>query len=224
MNLRTRFWPNRWPGVWPALWPDLVAVLVLLFLVPMFFWRLLTPTPADRLVIAQGDFSGQYYNFSAYQARRFDAGTLIPTWNPYNYAGSPFLADPQASAVYPLRWLFLALYGGRWSYGALEAEVIAHFLLTSLLTYLFARRITGRPLGGLVAAIAFTYGGYLNSFPIQQVTILESGTWLPLALLGIHQGTCPRARPGLDLGRVKWLIIAGLAWGMIFLGGHPQVA
>src|SRR4051812_34539237 len=130
MNFRTRYWPDIWP------------VLILLLLVPVFFWRLFTATPADQQVINQGDFSGQYYNFSAYQARRFDDGTLIPTWNPYNYAGSPFLADPQASAAYPVRWLFLSYYsGGRWSYASLEAEVVAHFLLTSLLTYLFARRV-----------------------------------------------------------------------------------
>src|SRR4051794_32244446 len=112
-------------------WPDLLALLVLIILVPLFFWRLWTPTPPDRLVISQGDFSSQYYNFSAYQSARFNSGTLIPAWNPYNYAGSPFLADPQASAVYPVRWLFLALYGQRWSYAALEVEVAAHFLLTS---------------------------------------------------------------------------------------------
>jgi Bacterial membrane protein YfhO len=198
-------------------WPDLLAVLTLVALWLIFFWRLYTPTNADRLSISQSDFSSQYYNFSVYQARRFDAGTLLPLWNPYNYAGSPFLADPQAAVAYPVRWLFLALYAGRWSYSALEVEVMAHFLLTSLLMYALARQITGRALGGLVAAIAFTYGGYLNSFPIQQVTILESGTWLPLALLGIHQAT-------RGAGRWGWLVVAGIGLGLVLLGGHPQVA
>ncbi len=200
-------------------WPDGLAIIILLFLWLVFFWRLYTPTTADRVSISQGDFSGQYYNFSAYQARRFDAGSLFPLWNPYNYAGSPFLADPQASAVYPVRWLFLSLYsGGRWSYAALESEVMFHFLLTSLLMYALARQITGRPIGGLIAAVAFTYGGYLSSYPIQQVTILESGTWLPLALLGIHQGTEYGSR------RWGWFIVAGIGLGLIVLAGHPQVA
>ncbi|MCC7446991.1 MAG: YfhO family protein [Anaerolineae bacterium] len=200
-------------------WPDGLAIIILLLLWLVFFWRLYTPTSADRISISQGDFSGQYYNFSAYQARRFDAGNLFPLWNPYNYAGSPFLADPQASVVYPVRWLFLSLYsGGRWSYAALESEVMAHFLLTSLLMYALVRLITGRPIGGLIAAVAFTYGGYLNSYPIQQVTILESGTWLPLALLGIHQGTESGSR------RWGWSIVAGIGLGLIVLAGHPQVA
>ncbi len=199
-------------------WPDLLAVTFLIFIWALFFWRLYTPTVTDRLSISQSDFSSQYYNFSGYQARRFDSGSLFPLWNPFNYAGSPFLADPQASVAYPVRWLFLALYQGRWSYAALEAEVMAHVLLTSLLMYALARQITGRVLGGLVTAIAFTYGGYLNSFPIQQITILESGTWLPLALLGIYQAT--RSRPI----RWGWLVIAGIGLGLVFLGGHPQVA
>ncbi len=198
-------------------WPDGLAILFLIALWLLFFWRLYTPTSADRLSISQSDFSSQYYNFSVYQARRFEAGSLFPLWNPFNYAGSPFLADPQASVAYPVRWLFLALYAGRWSYSALELEVMAHFLLISLLMYALARQITGRALGGLVTAVAFTYGGYLNSFPVQQVTILESGTWLPLALLGIYQATRGPLRWG-------WLIVAGIGLGLIFLGGHPQVA
>ena len=92
MNVRS--WKYRY---------DAVAVIGLVALWLFFFWRLYTPTLADQLSISQGDFSGQYYNFSAYQARRFDAGNLFPLWNPYNYAGSPFLADPQASVVYPVR-------------------------------------------------------------------------------------------------------------------------
>jgi hypothetical protein len=200
--------------------PDALAILALVVLWLLFFWRLYTPTLADRVFIAQSDFSSQYYNFSAYQARRFDAGSLFPAWNPYNYGGSPFLADPQASVAYPVRWLFLALYGGgRWSYAALEAEVMAHFLLTSLLMYVLARRITGSALGGLISAIAYTYGGYLNSYPIQQVTILESGTWLPLALLGIHLGT----ERGSST-RWGWLVVGGVGLGLIVLGGHPQIA
>jgi uncharacterized membrane protein YfhO len=107
--------------------------------------------------------------------------------------------------------------GGRWSYAALELEVMIHFLLTSILMYLLVREITGKPFGGLIAAIAYTYGGYLNSFPIQQVTMLESGTWLPLALFGIH-------RASRDLGSWGWLVVAGLGMGLTFLGGHPQIA
>ncbi len=197
--------------------PDSFPIITLVVLWLLFFWRLYTPTSGDRLTISQSDFSSQYYNFSVYQAERFEAGALLPLWNPFNYAGSPFLADPQASVAYPVRWLFLALYAGRWSYWALEAEVMFHFLLTSLFMYALARQITGRPIGGLVTAVAFTYGGYLNSFPVQQVTILESGTWLPLALLGIHQAT----RGAL---RWRWIVAAGAAMGLVFLGGHPQVA
>src|SRR6185436_15612129 len=105
--------------------PEILAVLTLIVLWLLFFWRLYTPTNADRLSISQSDFSSQYYNFSAYQARRFDAGNFLPQWNPYNYGGSPFLPYPQASVAYPVRWLFLAR--GHWSYSALELEVMAHF-------------------------------------------------------------------------------------------------
>lgn len=198
---------------------DWFAILTLIALWLFFFWRLYTPNAPDRLSVNQSDFSSQYYNFGVYQARRFDSGTPFALWNPYNYGGTPFLADPQASVAYPIRWLFLALYPGeRWPYAALEAEVMLHFLLTSLLMYALVRRITKQPIGGLIAALAYTYGGYLSSFPVQQVTILESGTWLPLVLLGIHEATSSGPR------RWGWFVLAGLGLGLVFLGGHPQIA
>src|SRR5258708_22791192 len=89
---------------------DWFAILTLIALCLFFFWRLYTPNAPDRLSVNQSDFSSQYYHFGVYQARRLSSGTLLPLWNPYNYGRTPFLAHPQPSVPYPLRWLFLALH------------------------------------------------------------------------------------------------------------------
>ncbi len=65
--------------------------------------------------------------------------------------------------------------------------MILHFALASVFTFLFVRHVArkagARPLAaraaGAVAAVAFTYSGYLTSFPVQQITILETSVWLP---------------------------------------------
>ena len=100
---------------------DLVAAGLLLALWLFFFWRLFTPVAADQASLRQGDFSGQFVAFGAYQFQRLSQGQ-IPLWNPWNNAGMPFLADPQTAVFYPPRLLTIALanlFGG-WSYHALS--------------------------------------------------------------------------------------------------------
>ncbi|NJL95223.1 MAG: hypothetical protein HC915_16645 [Anaerolineae bacterium] len=168
----------------------MLALAGLVGLCGFFFWRLLTPVDADQIVIAPGgDFAGQFYNFSVYQANRFAQGDRIPLWNPYNFGGSPFLADPQWAVAYPMRWLSLALWSENWDYRALQWEFMLHTLLASWTMYALGRVLSGQVLGGVVSAIVFAYGPYLQGFPVQQLSIFYSSTWLPLAILGIHWGS-----------------------------------
>ncbi|NJL58045.1 hypothetical protein HC928_25200 [bacterium] len=72
--------------------PDFIASVILIAIWGLFFWRLFTPNPADRRMLIEGDFSGQFYMFGAYQYDRMSAGE-VPLWNPYNNGGLPFIAD-----------------------------------------------------------------------------------------------------------------------------------
>lgn len=215
----------------PRWLPDALATLALVALWALYFWRLFTPIDADVLSLREGDFSGQFVAFFSYQVERLGEGE-VPLWNPYNYAGHPFLADTQSAVFYPPRLLTVALVNavGRSAHGdlytALQAEMALHVLLVSLLMYAFVRRVTaasGTPrlasiVGGLVAALTYAYGGYLASYPPLQLAVLEAGVWLPLALLAIFEAT-RKPRPG-------WLclMLAGTALGLALLAGHPQTA
>lgn len=204
-----------------------LAVAALLLLPLLFWWRLWAPDPADRAVIPSGDFTEQYYPLQLFGARKLAAGRL-PAWDPYINAGQPGLADVQTGFYYPLNLLpnlALALLGRSLTPGVLSAEVVLHFALASLFTYLFVRgqtrRAGARPgaarLAGAVAALAFTYSGYLTSFPVQQLTILETAVWLPLVLFFLDRAaTRPRPLPQL--------LLAGAALALAFLAGHPQTA
>ncbi|MEO0562300.1 MAG: YfhO family protein, partial [Chloroflexota bacterium] len=177
------------------------------------------PIDADKASFKQGDFSGQFVAFGAYQYDRFTTGE-VPLWNPYNNSGLLFIADTQAATFYPPRLLTIALarLAGGWSYHALELEAIFHVLGYTLAMFALVRRLTDSTLGGLVGAIVGGYGGYMSGYPPLQLALLEAGVWLPLVILGISEA--------IRLDGVRWraLALAGLALGVSWLAGHPQTS
>lgn len=202
---------------------DVRAITLLVLLWALFFWRLLTPIATDQASFKQGDFSGQFVAFGAYQYERFADGE-IPLWNPYNNGGLPFIADTQAAVFYPPRLLTIALsvVAGGWSYHALELEAIFHVLALSFLMYAFVRRLTvkqpGSVLGAFVAAIVVAYGGFTSGYPPLQLALLEAGIWLPLSALGVLEATRQKSLAW------RWLVLAGFALGLSWMAGHPQTS
>lgn len=193
---------------------DIFAVAALCALWGLFFWRLLTPVAADRMTFAPGDFITPFFALSDYQAERVWQGQ-IPLWNPYQSAGMPLAADLERMVWYPPRWIAIWLAGpGGWKLESLEMEVAAHYLIASLLAYAFFRRTLRHRLAALAGALMFAYGGYLTGYPMLQVSIAETATWLPLVLLGIHISATGNGAGGAAL--------AGLGLGLSLLVGFPQ--
>jgi len=248
------------------LWPDAFLILILTLLPALFFWQLITPNPADQMHIAGGDFTGQYFPLRAFSAQQWVRGQ-IPLWNPYLYGGQPALADIQSGALYPphvLQALILGWGGpliGRqtgFPVQVLEWQVIFHFSLAAVGTYLFGRymmRTHGVPLrrarfAGVIAALVFTYSGYLTGFPVQQLTILAVSAWLPWILWGLAVATERMGRRTKDQRRrkdelktrntqlatrptdyksfflprapLRSIALTALAFAMAILAGHPQ--
>ncbi len=75
------------------------AGLALLFFSPLLLGLATFP---------DGDFTHHFLPFQLFQQRELLAGRL-PLWNPYTYAGHPFLADVQAAVFYPISNLLLGL-------------------------------------------------------------------------------------------------------------------
>ncbi|MCQ3978213.1 MAG: hypothetical protein DPW09_32710 [Anaerolineae bacterium] len=177
-------------------------------------------------------------------------GARLPLWNPYLFGGQPALADIQSGALYPphlLQSLILGWTGLGFPLWALELQAIAHFSLAAVGTYLFIRSYllasSPHPLlasprrvrfGGLMASLAFTYGGYLTGFPVQQLTILETSAWLPWVMWAISAAARPptfdqkqaithkNISPAPLLPRTLAPYWGALAFAMALLAGHPQ--
>lgn len=200
---------------WP--WRDIGAVVLLIALTGLFYWRYLTPNELDRVYFPQGDFTDHYYVYRAFAFDELRAGRF-PRWIPCVFSGYPFQADPQSSLFYLPSLLnlaaFLAMGWGHFPLRALELEAIAHVLLAGLFTYAFLRLGIKRRPAALLGAIVFAFGGYLTSYPPLQIAILESAVWLPLALLGVLQWH--------RTGRWLYGLVTALAFATSILAGNPQ--
>ncbi|HZQ07211.1 MAG TPA: YfhO family protein [Anaerolineae bacterium] len=217
---------------------DFALLLLLAGLVALFFWRVLTPNPADRAQFPPGDFTDQFYAFRLYEMRALAQGR-IPLWSENFNSGHPFLADIQSAVFYPPALMNILLNSAlfnSFSLFALELEALLHFYLAGAFTYLFARRVLLRSvndstqpvntlslitivrISAFTAALVFTFGGYLTSYPSLQLAILETAAWLPLALYFLT----PSPSAPSSVVRPPSLIAAGIVLGVAALAGHPQ--
>ena len=97
--------PVKLPSPRPRLNPDARALLGYLAALAVLFYL---PLLLGLRTFPNGDFNQHFLPFSLFQRSEILAGRL-PLWNPYTYAGHPFLADVEADVFYPLSNLTLGL-------------------------------------------------------------------------------------------------------------------
>ncbi|MFP3897384.1 MAG: oligosaccharide flippase family protein [Anaerolineales bacterium] len=220
---------------------DLGILLVLLVLAILFFWPVTlggkTMLPADNVFAWEpwkshaqeagittphnrllSDLYLQNYAWKRFIRQSLRAGEL-PLWNPHIFAGVPFLAAGQHSALYPLSVIFYVLPLPQ-AYGWFAA---LHLFLAGALTYLLARTLGVRRGGSALAGVTFMFSGFMvirNVFPM----IVAAAVWLPLILTVIERVVC-RAEGG-EAGFIPHIPDVALgvgAFGMVFLAGHPEM-
>lgn len=193
---------------------DGFALGALWLLVAIYHARLFLPRGL-RTYVVEGDFSRQFFPYRHFAASEWWQGR-IPLWNPYVFAGHPFFADVQTAVFYPPTWLTVLISPSGLRYTVLEAEMAFHYLLAATFAYLLGRTLFQRRFAAFVVALVFTFSGFLTSYPAQQLPMLETAVWLPLAVLSVARGA---RRPERALA---WASLGGAAIGVAFLAGHPQ--
>lgn len=187
-------------------------VQLLLLLLPfLVFWRIWWPVPAARQVFRYGDFVEQHYPMRVFVADEYRHGRL-PLWDPYTFGGEPAVAMSLFAPYYP-PGLWQVIFP-QLPFEALELEAIFHLGLAGLFTFLFVRQVTGDPRGGFIAGLAFSLGGYLTSYPMLQIIILETAVWLPAGLWLLEMALAERS--------LRRMALAGVLFGFGVLAGHPQ--
>jgi O-antigen/teichoic acid export membrane protein len=184
-------------------------------------------TPQNPLI---SDLIIQNYNWRKFTKESFLEQGEIPLWNPYLFAGVPFLAAGQHSAYYPLSLLFFfmpipAAYG--WF-------ALLQLWLTGVFMYLFARVLgTGRG-GAAIAGLVYQGSGFMLTSTAVFPMIIAAAAWLPLLLACIeliinrdwrsesrelashHQSSIPQSP-------LIWVAAGAIALGLQIFAGHVEI-
>lgn len=145
----------------------------------------------------------------------------IPLWNPYLFAGVPFLAAGQHSALYPLSLLFYLLPMAK-AYGYFT---VLQLTLAGLFMYLYGRLIGLGRLGAVIAGLTYMFSGFLVVsvvFPM----VIAAAAWLPL-LLAVVELVLRESQPeeGHRSGTiVLYVSLGAVVLGIQFLAGHVEIA
>jgi hypothetical protein len=192
---------------------QVLAVVALVLLVVLFFWKL----ALTNLILARGDLFLYFYPYWDYRARALLEWRL-PLWNPLLFMGAPFLANSQAGVYYPLNWP-LAVFAAPL---AVKASIVVHAALAGTGSLLFARRALGQSLpGAFLAAGLFCLGGYLTA-QVEHINQLQGLAWMPWLLLAVHRHT-GRVLAGSRLWP-RSLLQASAIVALQLLAGHTQAA
>lgn len=141
----------------------------------------------------------------------------VPLWNPALFAGVPFLASGQHSALYPFSVLFY-IFPPEHAYGWF---LVLQYFLAGVFAYLLVRGLGVTWGGALVSGVVYEASLFMvvsAVFPM----IVAGAVWLPLGLLAVE--LVVRQQP--VLGRpasLPWLMLGAGAVGMQVLAGHPEV-
>lgn len=220
-----------------AVIPHIVAMLALVALPIFASWTLLTPKATDRASIAPGDFSYVYYpfHFAAVQAWQHGHPLL---WTPAIDAGQPAFADTQFDVFYPFTMILGLALGPHRTFtpDMLIRLDLVHQFIAELGAYLLLLWLLGNRRADLMAppvmtdgdsrprspvpaallgAIIFGFSGYLTTYPVQDVNILQASVWLPWVVLALD----------LALVRQSWrrAMFVWVPLALVILAGHPQV-
>ena len=132
----------------------------------------------------------------------------LPLWNDQLGLGFPLYAEGQIGAFYPLNWLIFRLP----PLTALDVTRVVHLALAGVGTGLVGLRLSGSRLGAYVAAVGCVLcGGIVTK--LEWTSVVVAYAWIPWVILPLIRRPAPN-RAGL--------VLAGTAWGIQALAGHPQ--
>jgi hypothetical protein len=132
-------------------------------------------------------------------------------WTPYLFFGSPFAANGQSEAFYPLNFIysFFGLERGLTYYIVFQHAL---FLLT---LYAAFRRVKFDAETSLIGAVGFGFGGFMASLS-HLVIILSTVAWMPLSIIILSKAA--------EKNGFKWSLVLGPVLALQILAGEVQFA
>lgn len=184
---------------------DFLVVLTLFFSSILFFYDLLH----GRYLLSERDLGPYFIPPRFFWVESIKKGDF-PLWNPYQFSGHPFFANPQHAILYPINGLFFLLPFDV----AFNAVIILHFFLGGLFTYLFLKDLKVNFTGSLISGLIFMLSGYLLSVH-SLLNCLLSVIWTPLIMMFFRRTII---RPCF-----KYEVLTAVFITISFLGGGIEI-
>jgi hypothetical protein len=183
----------------------LVVYLVLQLLTIPFLDALRTSSQSFYNDVLIGFFGPEKHGL----ARLLRAGVL-PVWLDNQYGGEPFLANLQHAVLYPGNLPFWVLPTST----ALKVVCAFHVALAGVGMWAYCRLgLRTSRWGAALAGLAFGLGSVTLAHIIL-MNQLQVIAWMPLVLLFGHLA--------LERGRLRFVVLTGVAVGLQLLAGHPE--
>ena len=141
----------------------------------------------------------------------------LPLWDPYIFAGHPFLANGQHSGLYPLSIVFYILPLWR-AYGVFTWLQLG---LAGVWMYLFARTLGAGRLGSLIAGITYQFSGFMVVSVVHPM-IVAGASWLPFIMAMVERVVRQWPALGGRPARLPWALLGALGLGCQMLAGHAE--
>ena len=146
-------------------------------------------------------------------------GGEIPLWNPYLFAGAPFLANGQHSMLYPFSALFLVLPLAK-AYGWFA---LSQVWLAGVSMYVFGRLLGLRRSGAVLAGFAYQGAQFLIISAAVFPMIVAAVVWLPLLLGCIDRVITTSLGPATRRDHaLLWAAAGAVALACQVLAGHAE--
>ena len=181
------------------------AGLTLLFCSFLFFYDLFK----GRYLLTERDLGPYFVPPRFFWVESIKNGDF-PLWNPYQFSGHPFFANPQYAILYPLNGLFFLLPFDL----AFNLIIVLHFFLGGLFTYLFLRDLKVHVTGSLLSGLIFMLSGFLLSVH-GLLACLLSVIWTPLIMMFFRRAIANRS--------FKNEILTAIFVTISFLGGGIEI-
>jgi len=170
-------------------------------------WGPLAPRPVPLPVNPlDSDALTEFYPWTALAAAALHHG-IVPLWNPYAFAGTPFLGAMQTAVLYPLNLILEWVLSPA---DVLGVRAAVHLAVTLTGTFFFARRLALSRPAALLTALSFGLG--LPYMVWLEHPMSGAIAWLPWLLLAVDYVITARRRlwPALGLTAVVALeLLAG---------------
>lgn len=165
-----------------------------------------------------------YYYPQKYLAKECIVNGTIPLWNPYIFAGTPFLANPQTAVFYPISMLFYLFPITQ----AFNVFYLVHLFLGGLFFMLFILSLKKSKFAALLSGIVFVFSSFIFLRLAAGHPVIMSGyIWLPLVMMLVSSmktdfSVCKKTFfCGVNENLCESVVL-GLALSLCFLSGHSQ--